>query len=84
MLNAYQIEIKPIHHSECFIVYTDALGELKIWADRSPLPEYDYVTSEPEFGITGDRLSQVLENILDWAKEHELSIKVWKENELGI
>ena len=84
MSKDYQIEIKPIHHSECFIVYTDALGKLDIWADRSPSREYDFVSSESDFGVTGDRLSHVLENVYDWAKEQGLKIKIWKENELGI
>jgi len=84
MPKSYQIEIKPIHHSECSIVYTDAFGQVEIWADLSPLPEYDYVTSESDIGVTGDRLSQVLDNIYEWAKEQGLTIKVWKEDQIGI
>ena len=83
MSKPYQVRIKPLHHSECFIVYSDELGELEIWADQSPFPEYDFVTSESEFGLNGDRLSQVLENIYEWSKRHGISIKVWKENEVG-
>ena len=80
----YQINIERIHHSECFIIYKDSLGELKIWADESPYPEYDFVSSEPEIKVTGERLKQVIENIQEWAKDNNLIIKIWKENELGI
>ena len=84
MKNEYQIKIERIHHSECFIVYQDSLGELKIWADQSPFPEYDYVSAEPYIEANGKRLNQVKKNIQEWAKEHNLVIKIWKENELGI
>lgn len=83
MSKSYQIRIKPIHHSECVIVYSDKLGQLEIWADQSPFPEYDFVTSESEFGLNGNRLSQVLENIYEWSRGQGISIKVWKENEVG-
>ena len=83
MKNNYQIKLERIHHSECFINYKDALGELKIWADESPSPEYDFVSAEPEFGVTGDRLSQVIENIYEWANSNNLIIKIWKKYEIG-
>ena len=84
MTKNYKIEIVRLHHSECTLRYKDHFGEIVIWCDQSPAEDFDYVTSEKEFGVTGDRLIQVTQNIYEWAKEKSITFKIWKESEVGI
>ena len=83
-MNDYQISIKRLHHSECTLEYKDSQGELKVWIDQSPSEQYDYISTETEFKVKGDRLIQVLENVQEWASKEGYVFKVWKENEIGI
>ena len=79
MSNEFQIEIKPIHHADCLIIYKDALGELEIAACGTYLEGVDLISTMGDLGVEGERRTQVLAHLYAWAKDQNFNLLIWKK-----
>ena len=80
----YEISFEQVHFRTSLLKYSDSEGKAEVYFEESVLPEYDWISSEPKFGLPADSLAKVLMNIADWAHEKNVNLKIWCQDELGI
>ena len=80
----HSIELTKVHFRTVLLRYTDANGIVEAYLEESAVPEYDWVGAEPDLGVEGERLQQILSRIEEWADDNNTRIKIWSESQLGI
>ena len=80
----YSIDLTKVHFRGVRLRYVDASGIVEAILEESAVPEFDWVGAEPDLGIEGERLKQVLDRIQNWARQNNTRIKIWPKNQLGI
>ena len=80
----YSVDLIKVHFRTVQLRYVDAEETIEVFLEESAVPEYDWIGAEPDFGVEGKRLRQILERIQEWAQDNNTRIKIWPEDQLGI
>jgi predicted protein tyrosine phosphatase len=80
----YEVSFEQVDFRTRALVYRDDAGLVRVHFEQSAVPEYDWIGSETDFGVSQERLEQILPRIHRWAAAADVRLKIWPVQELGI
>ena len=78
-----QVSLERVHFRTSQLTYRDVDGFTSIYVEESAVPEFDWVGTESELGLNGDRLDCVVQAINQWSTAQGIRIKLWSASELA-
>jgi predicted protein tyrosine phosphatase len=82
--DSYEVSFEQVDFRTRVLVYQDETGMARAFFEQSAVSEYDWVGAEPDFGVSDERLQQILPRIHHWASGAGLRLKIGRPHELGI